>query len=102
LWPLILLASRGGPFTLLVAAAMRLLGWFIIAGAVLAAAVEELGTVMLLRSMVAPAPESFGSVLVAGGRALLPVPVLAGAALLTFARMVRLGAAMDDEIKSTV
>jgi hypothetical protein len=34
--------------------------------------------------------------------ALLPVPALAGAALLTFARIIRLGADMDDEIKGTV
>jgi hypothetical protein len=85
-----------------VAAAMRLLGWFIIAGAVLAAAVVELATVTLLRTMVAPAPEGIGTVVVAAGRAVLVVPALAGGALLTFARIVRLGAAMDDEIKSTV
>jgi hypothetical protein len=30
------------------------------------------------------------------------VPALTGAALLTFARIIRLGAAMDDEIKGTV
>jgi hypothetical protein len=30
------------------------------------------------------------------------VPALAGAALLTFARIVRLGAAMDDELQGTV
>jgi hypothetical protein len=35
-------------------------------------------------------------------RGLLPVPALTGAALLTFARIIRLGAAMDDEIKGTV
>ena len=35
-------------------------------------------------------------------RALLPVPALAGTALLTFARIIRLGADMDDELKGTV
>jgi hypothetical protein len=34
--------------------------------------------------------------------ALLPVAALTGAALLTFARIIRVGAAMDDEIKGTV
>jgi hypothetical protein len=33
---------------------------------------------------------------------IVPVAALAGAALLTFARIIRLGAAMDDEIKGTV
>ena len=35
-------------------------------------------------------------------RAVLPVPALAGAALLTFARIIRLGADMDDELRRTV
>jgi hypothetical protein len=35
-------------------------------------------------------------------RGLFPVPALTGAALLTFARIIRLGATMDDEIKGTV
>jgi hypothetical protein len=33
---------------------------------------------------------------------LLPVPALAGAALLTLARIIRPGAEMDSEIKATV
>jgi hypothetical protein len=78
------------------------LGWYIIAGSVLAAAIGQLAAVLLLGSLVAPAPEGTGSVIVAALRGLVPVPVLAGAALLTFARIVRLGAAMDDEIQGTV
>ena len=35
-------------------------------------------------------------------RGLVPVPLLTGAALLTFARIIRAGAAMDEEIKGTV
>ena len=102
LWRLLVIARRGGPFTVQVAAAMRMLGWYIIAGSVLAAAIQQLATVLLLDSMVAPRPEGIGSVAAAALRALLPVPALAGAALLTFARIVRLGAAMDDELQGTV
>jgi len=102
LWRLLVIARRSGPFTVRVAAAMQVLGWYIIAASVLAAAIEQLATVLLLDSLVAPAPEGIGSVAVAGLRALVPVPALAGAALLTFARIVRLGAAMDDEIQGTV
>jgi hypothetical protein len=102
LWRLLVVARRGGPFTVRVAAAMRLLGWYIVAGSVLAAAIEQLATVLLLGSLVAPQPEGIGSVAVAALRALVPVPALAGAALLTFARILRLGAAMDDEIQGTV
>jgi hypothetical protein len=102
LWRLLMIARRGGPFTVRVAAAMRMLGWYIVAGSVLAAAIEQLATVLLLGSLVTPQPEGIGSVAVAALRALVPVPALAGAALLTFARIVRLGAAMDDEIQGTV
>lgn len=102
LWRLLVIARRGGPFTVRVAAAMRMLGWYIVAGSVLAAAIEQLATVLLLGSLVAPQPEGFGSVAVAALRALVPVPALAGAALLTFARIAGLGAAMDDEIQGTV
>lgn len=102
LWWLLVIARRSGPFTVRVAAAMRVLGWYILAGSVLAAAIEQLATVLLLGSLVAPQPEGIGTVAVAALRALVPVPALAGAALLTFARIVRLGAAMDDEIQSTV
>ena len=102
LWRLLVIARRSGPFTPQVAAAMRVLGWYILAGAVVAAAVEELAMVLLLGSLVTPPPEGIDSVAFAALRALVPVPALAGAALLTFARIVRLGAAMDDELQGTV
>ena len=102
LWRLLVIARRSGPFTARVAGSMRVLGWYIIAGTVLAAAIEQLSMVLLFGSLVAPAPEGFGSVAFAALRALVPVPALAGAALLTFARIVRLGAAMDDELQGTV
>ena len=102
LWRLLAIARRYGPFTTQVADAMRVLGWYIIAGAALAAAIEQLALVLLFNSLVAPPPEGIGSVAFAALRALVPVPALAGAALLTFARIVRLGAAMDDELQGTV
>src|SRR5260221_3037279 len=61
LWRLLVIARRGGPFTVRVAAAMRVLGWYIVAGSVLAAAIEQLATVLLLGSLVAPRPEGIGS-----------------------------------------
>ena len=102
LWRLLMIARRSGPFTARVATAMQVLGWYIVAGSVLAAALEQLATVLLLDALVAPAPEGIGAVAVAALRALVPVPALTGAALLTFARIVRLGAAMDDDIQGTV
>jgi hypothetical protein len=106
-WRLIRAAGRSGPFTRQAAAVMRQLGWVVLAGSMLCAALSHLGSDVLTTMLMTPA--SFGAggivhdVLVTGPiRALLPVPLLAGAALLAFARIIRLGAAMDDEIKATV
>jgi len=101
LWLVIREARRTGPFTVQVAVAMRRLGWLIIAGSAAAAAVQGFALDQLLNTMLV-AQDQFGDALAEPVHALLPVPVLAGVALLTFARIIRLGADMDDEIKATV
>jgi hypothetical protein len=101
LWRVIRAARQAGPFTVQAAVAMRRLGWLIIAGTAVAAAVQGFALDQLLNTMLT-SPNSYGDALLEVFHALLPVPILAGAALLTFARIVRLGAAMDDEIKATV
>lgn len=86
---------------------MRRLGWLIIAGNAAAAVVQALAVERLPNTMIVNPNEfgawsaalNYGSVAV---RSVVPVPVLAGAALLTFARITRLGVEMDDEIKGTV
>ena len=101
LWRIIRTAQRDGPFTLRVAATMRLLGWIVMAGAVAAAVIQQPALGMLINSMLTRAAESPGSAFGSALYALLPVPLLAGAALITFARIIRLGASMDDELKAT-
>ncbi|HEY7918727.1 MAG TPA: DUF2975 domain-containing protein [Streptosporangiaceae bacterium] len=101
LWRVIRAARQAGPFTVQAAVAMRRLGWLIIAGTAVAAAVQGFALDKLLNTMLTP-PTAYGDAVLGAFHALLPVPVLAGAALLTFARIIRLGAAMDDEIKATV
>lgn len=101
LWRLMRAARRTGPFTVGVAAAMRRLGWLIIVGSVVAGAVQGFATDQLLNTMLV-APNDSGDAITQAIHALLPVPLLVGAALLTFARIIRVGAAMDDEIKATV
>lgn len=101
LWRLMRAARRTGPFTVGVAAAMRRLGWLIIAGTAVAAAVQGFATDQLLNTMLTPS-NTYGDAITDPIRALLPVPVLAGAALLTFARIIQRGAEMDAEIKATV
>jgi hypothetical protein len=80
---------------------MRRLGWLIIAGTAAATAVQGFALDQLLNTMLTP-PTGYGDAFLEPFRALLPVPVLAGAALLTFARIIRLGADMDDQIRATV
>jgi hypothetical protein len=101
LWRVISAARRTGPFTARTAAAMRRLGWLIIAGSVVAALIQGFALDQLLNTMLVPRT-SFYNLITAPLYALLPVPALAGAALLTFARFIRLGADMDDEIKGIV
>ena len=101
LWRVISSARLTGPFTVQAAAAMRRLGWLILAGSVAAALIQGFALDQLLNTMLAPRT-SFDNLITAPLYALLPVPALAGAALLTFARFIRLGAEMDDEIKGMV
>ncbi len=100
-WRLMRTAGRAGPFTAGAAATMRRLGWLVIAGSAVAGAVQGFATDQLLNTMLV-ASSDFGDAISQAIHALLPVPLLAGAALLTFARIIRLGSAMDDEIRATV
>lgn len=101
LWRLIAIAERSGPFTPQVAAALRLLGWFILGATTLATAIQGFATDELLNTLLVQ-HSSLGDTLSAPIHALLPTPALAAAGLLTFARIIRLGTAMDDEIRGTV
>jgi hypothetical protein len=101
IWLVIRQTRQTGPFTVPVAQAMRRLGWVIIAGSAAAAALQGYAKDQLLNTMLV-AHDDFGDVLTQPIHALVPVPVLAGAALLTFARIIRLGAGMDDDLKGTV
>lgn len=101
IWWMLRAARCSGPFTLEVATVMRLLGWFIIVGAIAAAAVQGFALDQLLNTMLVQ-QNDFGDAIFFPVHALVPVPALAGVALLTFARIIRAGAAMDEEIKGTV
>jgi len=106
-WQLVSRAGQTGPFTAQTAAVMRQLGWAVVGGSLMAGALGALGADLLTRMLMTPATYSSPGVaadvlIYAPLRALLPVPALAGAALLTFARITRAGAVMDEEIKATV
>jgi hypothetical protein len=99
LWRMMVTARRNGPFTPRVAVAVRRLGWFIIIGSTTAAVVHLIAIDTLLTIMTkidSPFPNLIPVPLH------MPVPVLVGAALLTFARIVTAGAAMDAEIQAPI
>jgi hypothetical protein len=91
----------GGPFTVQVATAIRRLGWVIIVGNLAVGAVQGFALDQLLNTMLTVQDE-YGDAITGMLHALFPVPVLVGAALLTFARIFRLGAEMDDDLQGTV
>ncbi len=100
-------AALHGPFTPRFAALMRRLGWLILAGCVVVGALHAIGTDVLTDAVLAPQP--FGGGFIAGDallrgplQALLPVPALAGVALLSFASITKTGAVMDEELRATV
>jgi hypothetical protein len=99
LWRVVRAARQSGPFTLRVAGLLRLTGWFIIAGSVATASVQGFATDALLNSML-KAHNDFADAIPMPGP--LVIPVIAGAATLTFARITRLGVRMDDDLQGTV
>jgi hypothetical protein len=101
LWRTIRMARLTGPFTVPVASAMRRLGWFILGGSAAVAVIHAVALGALLVQMTS-LPSPFAFVISGAVRGVLPFPLLAGAALLTLARIMRLGAVMDEEIRATV
>jgi hypothetical protein len=101
LWRMISVARRLGPFTLAVARRMRVLGWLVIAGNAAATVLHLVGIDTLL-VMMARLPSPFVNLIFLPLRELVPVPVLAGATLITVARFITAGTAMDDELKATI
>jgi len=99
LWRMMVTARRSGPFTPRFAGTVRRLGWFILIGSTTAAAVNLLAVDTLLTVMT-KITNPFPNLLLVPLH--LPVPVLIAAALLTFARIVNAGAAMDAEIQATI
>lgn len=100
-------AAQRGPFTSGAATMMVRLGWLIIVGCVVTGILTGFGNSVLTNMVITPGPypdvtAMLNTLLEWPLRALLPVPALAGAALLSFGRMTRAGAAMDEELRATV
>ena len=100
LWRTMVTARRDGPFTPRVAAAVRRLGWFVIIGSTAAAVVHLIAIDALLTIMTKIDDNPYPDLILVPLH--LPIPVLTGAALLTFARILKAGAAMDAELQGTI
>jgi hypothetical protein len=99
----LLLVARGeGPFVPRVHRMLMVLGWFVIAGSVVASVAHGVaGAYFLASAVTIPVPVK-DDVLSALYGAVLSVPVLAGCAVLTLARIMRAGSLMRDDLEGTV
>lgn len=96
---LLLVARREGPFVPAVHRLLRFLGWFVLAGSVVVTIGQNLAQAYFLASAEAsPVPVAAD----AWQGAILGVPLLAGCALLTLARIMRAGSSMRDDLAGTV
>ena len=99
---LLLVARREGPFVPRVHQMLWFLGWFVIAGSVaVSVARDAAGAYFLASAVSVPVPVK-DDVVSALYDAVLSVPVLAGCAVLTLARIMRAGALMRDDLEGTV
>ena len=90
-----------GPFAVTVARRLRFLGWFVLAGSVIVAAGQSAAQ-STFASTVAARPVPAVSHAVSAGIAVLLVPLLIACGLLTLARVIRVGARMNDDLAGTV
>jgi hypothetical protein len=99
---LLLIARREGPFVPRVHRMLMVLGWLVIAGSVVASVAHgAAGAYFLASAVTVPVPVK-DDVLSALYGAVLSVPVLAGCAVLTLARIIRAASLMRDDLEGTV
>lgn len=99
---LLLVARREGPFVPRVHRMLMVLGWFVIAGSVVASVAHGVaGAYFLASAVTGPVPVK-DDALSALYDAVLSVPVLAGCAVLTLARIMRAASLMSDDLEGTV
>ena len=99
---LLLVARREGPFVPRVHRMLMVLGWFVITGSVVASVAHGVaGASFLASAVTVPVPVK-DDALSALYDAVLSVPVLAGCAVLTLARIMRAASLMRDDLEGTV
>ena len=99
---LLIVARREGPFVPRVHRMLWFLGWFVIAGSIAVSVARDAGGAYFLASAVSVPVPVRDDVVSALYDAVLSVPVLAGCAVLTLARIMRAGSLMRDDLEGTV
>ncbi|MFF0509052.1 DUF2975 domain-containing protein [Streptomyces fimicarius] len=90
-------AAREGVYTARTASRLRVLGWWALAGSLIAAVTQAASRAVLLTTLASADGASLGNVWD------IPLlPILVGLGLLTFARIVRAGIAMREDIEATI
>jgi hypothetical protein len=96
---LLLVVRRLGPFVVPVASRLRFLGWFVLIGSVAATVAQNLGAAYFLaRAVDQPVPVVSDAL----NGSIVGIPLLAACGLLTLARIMRVGARMQDDLAGTV
>lgn len=98
---LLAVASRIGPFDRRIVARLRLLAWFVLAGSVTASVVQGLATNYFLGTAVTDSVPTSADV-VNDVLNTVWTPLLIACGLLTIARIVAMGARMNDDLAGTV
>lgn len=98
-------AESDGPFSPLVAARLRTVGWTLIIGGYLAHAVQDAAETALENTFAVPGSmmDDGNGMVLADGLLTLPLPdLLTGLGLLTIARIMKVGAQMHDDLAGTI
>jgi Protein of unknown function (DUF2975) len=96
---LLLVVRRLGPFVVPVASRLRFLGWFVLIGSVAATVAQNLGAAYFLaRAVDQPVPVVSDAL----NGSIVGIPLLAACGVLTLARIMRVGARMQDDLAGTV
>ncbi|GGV41921.1 hypothetical protein GCM10010245_65790 [Streptomyces spectabilis] len=93
-------AERQGLYTVQTAGRLRVLGWWMLGGSVFAAVTSS-----VTETSIAASLSGDGGILAASGLWMWDVPftaIFAGLGLLTFARIMRIGAGMREDLAGTV
>jgi hypothetical protein len=101
LWQLLRTVRRVGPFDVAVSRRLRFLAWFVLAGSLVVAAGQSAASGLFAASAVTDPVPVVTNGLNAVLSAVIP-PLIIACGLLTLARVIRLGAEMNEDLAGTV